>query len=102
MIDFDHLDWYIFQVLALNDSKFIGMAVYNVAAISAIGVMCAYALSGAESYETSYTVVCLCIILCTTVTLCLVFVPKVRIGLFTQNNMERSNISFIYRISRFF
>lgn len=68
-----------FQVLALNDSKFIGMAVYNVAAISAIGVMCTYALSAADSFEGSYTVVCLCIILCTTVTLCLVFVPKVQI-----------------------
>ncbi len=62
----------------MNDSKFIGMAVYNVAALSAIGVTCTYALSSSQSsQEAGYMVVCLCIILCNTVTICLVFVPKV-------------------------
>ena len=84
------------QVLALNDSKFIGMAVYNVAAISAIGVMCSYALSAADSFEASYTVVCLCIILCTTVTLCLVFVPKVNaISQFSTLSIISFNLSKI-------
>ena len=55
------------------------MAVYNVATISAIGVTCTYALSNSSSSQASYTIVCLCIILCNTVTLCLVFLPKVRV-----------------------
>eukprot|EP00795_Rhopilema_esculentum_P013109 gene13109-3896_t len=83
------------EVPALNDSKFIGMAVYNVAAISAIGVTCTYALSDAASNEASYTIVCLCIILCTTVTLCLVFLPKLTLLFGKEANIivETSRLS---------
>ena len=65
------------EVPALNDSKFIGMSVYNVGALSAVGIICMYALSGTASIKERYTIVSMCINLCTTVTLCLVFVPKV-------------------------
>ena len=63
---------------ALNDSKYIGMSVYNVVILSAIGAIVVTALDGTRSFEASYAISSLCLIICTTVTLLLVFVPKVR------------------------
>ena len=62
---------------ALNDSKYIGMSVYNVVILSAIGAIVVTALDGTRSFEASYAISSLCLIICTTVTLLLVFVPKV-------------------------
>ena len=63
---------------ALNDSKYIGMSVYNVVVLSIIGAIVAIALDGSMYYEAPYAISSLCLIVCTTVTLLLVFVPKVR------------------------
>ena len=62
---------------ALNDSKYIGMSVYNVFVLAVIGVIVAIALDGSMYYEAPYAISSLCLIVCTTVTLLLVFVPKV-------------------------
>lgn len=62
---------------ALNDSKYIGMSVYNVFVLAIIGVIVAIALDGSMYYEAPYAISSLCLIVCTTVTLLLVFVPKV-------------------------
>lgn len=62
---------------ALNDSKYIGMSVYNVVVLSIIGVVVSLTLGGAPKYEAPYAILSLCLILCTTSTLLLVFVPKI-------------------------
>ena len=62
---------------ALNDSRYIGMSVYNVAVLSIIGAIVAFAVDGSMHYKAPYAISSLCLIACTTVTLLLVFVPKV-------------------------
>lgn len=62
---------------ALNDSRYIGMSVYNVVVLSIIGAIVAIALDGSMYYEAPYAISSLCLIVCTTATLLLVFVPKV-------------------------
>lgn len=61
---------------ALNDSRYIGMSVYNVVVLSIIGAIEAIALDGSMYYKAPYAVSSLCLIVCTTATLLLVFVPK--------------------------
>ena len=53
------------------------MSVYNVFVLAIIGVIVAIALDGSMYYEAPYAISSLCLIVCTTVTLLLVFVPKV-------------------------
>ena len=68
------------SIPALNDSRYIGMSVYNVAVLSITGAFVAFAMDGsADYYEALYAISSLCLIGCTSVTLLLVFVPKVRI-----------------------
>ena len=67
------------SIPVLNDSKYIGMSVYNVAVLSIIGAIVAFAMDGSVHYEALYAISSLCLIVCTSVTLLLVFVPKVRI-----------------------
>ena len=67
------------SIPALNDSRYIGMSVYNVAVLSIIGAIVAFAMDGSVHYEALYAISSLCLIVCTSVTLLLVFVPKVRI-----------------------
>ena len=55
------------------------MSVYNVAVLSIIGAIVAFAMDGSVHYEALYAISSLCLIVCTRVTLLLVFVPKVRI-----------------------
>jgi len=62
---------------ALNDSRYIGMSVYNVVVLSIIGAIVAIALDGSMYYEAPYAISSLCLIVCTTATLLLVFVPKI-------------------------
>ncbi len=64
------------NVPALNDSKYIGMAVYNVVLMSVLGVSLSFIL--AERKNESFCLISIFIIFCTTLTLSLVFVPKVR------------------------
>ena len=54
-----------------------GMAVYNVFIVCMIGVPMALYGDSHQHDEVSFYVVTICIIFCTTLTLCLVFVPKV-------------------------
>ncbi|KAL9969262.1 hypothetical protein ACROYT_G021458 [Oculina patagonica] len=65
------------KIAALNDSHHIGMAVYNVFIVCMIGVPMAI-YSEKQQYEISFYVITICIVFCTTLTLCLVFVPKIR------------------------
>jgi len=65
---------------ALNDSKYIGMSVYNVVVLAIIGVTVAMALNGSMHHEIPYAISSLCLILGTSVTLLLLFVPKVVIS----------------------
>lgn len=64
---------------ALNDSKYIGMSVYNVFVLSIIGASVSLAFQGSLHYEAPYAILSICLIMSTSVTLLLVFVPKVRI-----------------------
>lgn len=62
-------------VPALNDSKFIGMSVYNVVVLCLIGVPIALIMK--EEIEASYVLISLFIMFATTLTICLVFIPKI-------------------------
>ncbi|XP_071114631.1 gamma-aminobutyric acid type B receptor subunit 1-like [Haliotis cracherodii] len=59
----------------LNDSKMIGMSVYNVLVLSLLGVTVSMALR--TQVNINYALTSTVVILATTVTQCLIFVPKV-------------------------
>ena len=63
------------KIPALNDSRYVGMSVYNVVILSVVGVPAALMIEHAQNATFALTAVF--ILFCTTVTLCLVFVPKV-------------------------
>lgn len=63
------------QIPALNDSKYVGMSVYNVTIMCVLGVAISAVLN--EQKNASFLLISVFIIFCTTGTLCLVFVPKV-------------------------
>ena len=63
------------QIPALNDSKYVGMSVYNVFIMCVLGVAISFVLN--EDQNASFIIISVFIIFCTTGTLCLVFVPKV-------------------------
>ncbi|XP_033638880.1 gamma-aminobutyric acid type B receptor subunit 2-like [Asterias rubens] len=63
------------SIPALNDSKYIGSSVYNVAIMCVLGVALSSVIT--EDPNASYGLVSVFILFCSTVTLCLVFVPKV-------------------------
>ena len=56
------------------------MSVYNVTVLSIIGAIVAIAMEASVYYEALYAISSLCLIVCTSVTVLLVFVPKVRIN----------------------
>ena len=62
---------------ALNDSKYIGMSVYNVVVLGIIGLVVTFAFDGSTHHVVPYAISSSCVIVCTTVTLLLVFVLKV-------------------------
>ena len=62
---------------ALNDSRYIGMSVYNVVILSAIGVTVTMVLRGTIHNVLLYVLVSAVVLLSTTVTLTMVFAPKV-------------------------
>lgn len=64
------------NIPALNDSRYVGMSVYNVVILSVVGVPAALMIEQAQN--ATFGLTAFFIIFCTTVTLCLVFVPKVR------------------------
>lgn len=65
------------SISALNDSRFIGISVYNVVLLSAIGVPVSFLTNSHPTV--SFLLVCAVILFCTTLTLGILFVPKVRL-----------------------
>lgn len=63
-------------ISALNDSKYIGMSVYNVVIMCLSGAAISFVIN--DKPNPAFIILSLLIISCTTITLCLVFVPKVR------------------------
>ncbi|XP_072046213.1 gamma-aminobutyric acid type B receptor subunit 2-like [Amphiura filiformis] len=63
-------------VPALNDSKYIGISVYNIVILSFVGVPVTIILD--NDVNSNYLIISLFIFFAATVTLCLVFVPKVK------------------------
>lgn len=62
------------KIPALNDSRYVGMSVYNVVILSVVGVPAALMIEHAQ--DASFALTAFFVIFSTTVTLCLVFVPK--------------------------
>ena len=65
------------NIKAQNDSKETALAIYNVVAVSLVGVICVTVLANTTRHEALYAIVAVCICICTSTTLLLVFVPKV-------------------------
>ncbi|XP_072171332.1 gamma-aminobutyric acid type B receptor subunit 2-like [Diadema setosum] len=63
------------SIPALNDSRYIGLSVYTVVIFSALGVPLSFLLAENSSY--SYAIIAGLILFCTTLTLSLLFLPKV-------------------------
>ncbi|XP_077978603.1 gamma-aminobutyric acid type B receptor subunit 2-like isoform X2 [Glandiceps talaboti] len=59
---------------ALNDSKYIGMSVYNVVVMCTIGAALSFVIH--DNPNASFGIMSLFLLFSTTITLCLVFVPK--------------------------
>lgn len=64
------------SIPALNDSKHIGLSVYNVFIMCVMGAAIALVLS--DQKDAVFVLISIFIMFCTTVTLILVFVPKVK------------------------
>ena len=67
---------------ALNDSKYIGMSVYNVVILAAIGATVSMVLKKTVYYGLLHVLVSSVVLLSTTVTLTMMFLPKVNAGYF--------------------
>ncbi|XP_022088949.1 gamma-aminobutyric acid type B receptor subunit 2-like [Acanthaster planci] len=63
------------SIPALNDSKYIGVCVYNVLILSIVGVTVSYVV---EEQNVLYALTAFFIWLATTLTLCVLFIPKIR------------------------
>lgn len=63
------------SIPALNDSKYVGMSVYNVVIMCVTGAAISFVL--ADKQDAMFIMLSVFIIFCSTATLCLVFVPKV-------------------------
>lgn len=66
------------KIPALNDSRYVGMSVYNVVILSVVGVPAALQLMIEHGQNATFGLTAGFVLFCTTVTLCLVFVPKVK------------------------
>lgn len=62
------------SIPALNDSKYVGMSVYNVVIMCVTGAAISFVL--ADKQDAMFVMLAVFIIFCSTATLCLVFVPK--------------------------
>ncbi|KAL5006196.1 hypothetical protein ScPMuIL_015002 [Solemya velum] len=74
------------QIPALNDSKLIGFCVYNIVVVCAFGVPIGHVLP-TEQTTLKFVLVSLLTIFCTTLVLCIVFVPKLKLRNQTSNIM---------------
>ena len=64
------------KIPALNDSRYVGMSVYNVVILSVVGAPAALIIE--HEQNATFALTAGFILFSTTVTLCLVFVPKVK------------------------
>jgi len=64
------------SIPALNDSRLIGISVYNVVLLCAVGVPVSFFTNSHPTV--SFCLICAVILFCTTLTLGILFVPKVR------------------------
>ncbi|XP_023288258.1 gamma-aminobutyric acid type B receptor subunit 2, partial [Orussus abietinus] len=62
------------SIPALNDSKYVGLSIYNVVIMCVIGAAISFLLS--DKQDALFVILAVFIIFCSTGTLCLVFVPK--------------------------
>nr|XP_014288756.2 gamma-aminobutyric acid type B receptor subunit 2 [Halyomorpha halys] len=62
------------SIPALNDSKYVGMSVYNVVLMCVMGAAISFVLS--DEQNAAFVLISVFILFCATITLCLVFVPK--------------------------
>ncbi|XP_073977226.1 gamma-aminobutyric acid type B receptor subunit 2 isoform X2 [Rhodnius prolixus] len=62
------------SIPALNDSKYVGMSVYNVVLMCVMGAAVSFVLS--DEQNAAFVLISVFILFCATITLCLVFVPK--------------------------
>ncbi|CAG2111008.1 unnamed protein product [Medioppia subpectinata] len=74
------------SIPALNDSKYIGMSVYNVVIMCVIGAGLSFVLR--DQQDAAFVIISIFIIFCSTATLCLVFVPKVRLLIELKRNPQ--------------
>lgn len=79
------------SIPALNDSKHIGLSVYNVTMMCIMGGSIALIIS--DRKDAVFILISVFIIFCTTTTLCLVFVPKV-INLTMKRIVELASFNF--------
>ncbi|XP_077999945.1 gamma-aminobutyric acid type B receptor subunit 2-like [Glandiceps talaboti] len=70
----------------LNDSRQIGVAVYNIMVLCMVGVPTAFIIP-LEMLDIRYAIVVMSVTFCTTITLCIVFVPKI---MDTKNSVDPS------------
>ena len=70
------------KIEALNDSRQIGMCLYNVIVLSAVGL--SFSLLLEDDIVLVYGITSSCVILGTTVTQAIVFVPKVGMGMLVR------------------
>ncbi len=83
------------SIPALNDSKYIGISVYNVLIMCTTGAAIAFIVQDNTSVSILITVF---IFSCTTITLCLVFLPKVKLSkCFLSTNV----VNLFFCIQRF-
>lgn len=83
-------------VPALNDSRHIGISVYNVVFPCALGMTVVNVVD--NNPDVDYAVLSVLVVFCTTITLCFVFIPKVSwFGLF-----ECCNDPHLTALNRFF
>jgi len=80
------------SIPALNDSKYVGMSVYNVVIMCVTGAAISFVLT--DKQDAMFIMLAVFIIFCSTATLCLVFIPKVHLL------SNRFRISFPLRQAR--
>lgn len=78
------------KIAALNDSQYIGMCIYNIAVLSLLGVVLAFALT--DQVDLSYIFTCCIIIFGTTSTQLIIFIPKVGLKLTIQNKRKSGHV----------
>ena len=87
------------SIPALNDSKYIGMSVYNVVIMCICGAAVSVVIN--DQPTASFVIIGLFIIFCTTITLCLVFMPKVGLVFLTSDITIGFNIQNSLSVSSF-